>query len=83
MTMRDWIARLDSFLSLSDRELLTHAGTVSHDAALARAQAEFEKFQALEDARPRPVDLHFEDALEQARQIESAKAKRKPKKGTA
>jgi hypothetical protein len=81
MTMREWIAKLDSFLKLSDRDLLTHAGTISHDAALAKAQSEFDKFQAIEDPKPQPVDLHFEDAIEQARQIASSKAKRKPKRG--
>ena len=79
MTMREWIARLDSFLALSDRELLTHAGTMSHDAALAKAQSEFDKFRAIEDAEPRPVDLHFDEAIKQAKQI-ADKAKRKPKK---
>ena len=29
MTMRDWIAKLDDFLRLSERELLTHAGRIS------------------------------------------------------
>jgi hypothetical protein len=80
MTMRDWIAKLDSFLTLSGRDLLTHAGTISHDAALAKAQSEFDKFRAIEDAKPRPVDLHFEEAVEYARQIAATKAKRKPKK---
>ena len=79
MTMRDWIAKLDSFLKLSDRDILTHAGTISHDNALAKAQAEFDKFRVIEDTKPRPVDLDFENALEQAKQIAAAKAKRKLK----
>jgi hypothetical protein len=66
---------------LSDRDLLTHAGTISHDAALAKAQFEFDRFQAIEDAKPQPVDLHFEDAIEKAKRIASSKEKRKPKKG--
>ena len=78
--MRDWIAKLDSFLKLSDRDLLTHAGTISHDAALAKAQSEFDKFRAIEDAKPQPVDLHFEEAIEQAKQIDVAKG-RKPGEG--
>jgi hypothetical protein len=82
MTMRDWIAKLDSFLKLSDRDLLTHAGKISHDAALAKAQSEFDKFRVIEDAKPQPVDLHFEEALDLAKQIAAAKARQKPKKGT-
>ena len=80
MTMREWIAKLDSFLTLSDRDLLTHAGTISHDAALAKAQSEFDKFRLIEDAKPQPVDIDFENALELAMQTASAKSKRKPKK---
>ena len=81
MTMSEWIAKLDSFLRLSDRDLLTHAGTITHDAALAKAQSEFDKFRAIEDAKTQPVDVHFENAIEQAKQIAAAKSKRKPKKG--
>jgi len=78
--MREWIVKLDSFLTLSDRDLLTHAGTISHDAALAKAQSEFDRFRLIEDAKPQPVDIDFENALEQASQIAAAKARRKPKK---
>ena len=81
MTMREWLAKLDAFLRLSDRDLLTHAGTISHDAAVAKAQSEFDQFRAIEDTKPRPVDVDFENAIEQARQIAAAKAKRRPKKG--
>ena len=37
MTMTNWIAKLDDSMRISDREILTHAGKVSHEAALARA----------------------------------------------
>jgi hypothetical protein len=81
MSMREWIAKLDDFLRLSERELLTHAGTVSHDTALAKAQAEYDKFRVLEDAKPQPVDAHFEEAIEQTKKL-AAKTKRKPKGGS-
>ena len=63
MTMRDWIAKLDEFLKLSDFELLDHAGKVSQEAALARAEAEYEKFRRLEDAKPSRVEKDFEEAI--------------------
>ena len=79
MTMRDWIAKLDDFMRISDREILTHAGNVSHEAALARAEAEFEKFRRIEDAKPSPVEQHFIEAIEQVKQWEKGKrAKKKP-----
>ncbi len=46
MTMADWIARLDSILQLNGRELLTHAGIISHDAAQAKADVELKKYRA-------------------------------------
>ena len=69
MTMAAWISKLDDFLRISDRELLTHAGTVSHDRAREKAQAEWEKFRALEDSKPRPVDVDFEAAVEKAKRL--------------
>jgi hypothetical protein len=82
MTMRDWIAKLDDFLRLSDRDLLNHAGTITHDTALAKAQSEFDKFRVIEDAKPRPVDSDFESAIEQAKQVAAAKTGQKSNKRT-
>ena len=44
MYMKDWISRLDSLLQLNGRELLTHAGKVSHEMALQKSNIEFEKY---------------------------------------
>ena len=44
MYMKDWIERLDTILQLNGRELLIHAGTISHEAALKKANNEFEKY---------------------------------------
>lgn len=46
MYMTDWINRLDSILQLNGRDLLTHAGKISHEKALAKSGAEFEKYRA-------------------------------------
>jgi hypothetical protein len=77
MTMRDWIAKLDDFLKLSGRELLEHAGKVTHEAALAKAEAEYEKYRALEDAKPSPVEVSFDEAVQKTKQIEAGKRGRK------
>ncbi len=45
MYMADWIARLDSILQLNGRELLTHAGKISHEKALQKSEVEFEKYK--------------------------------------
>lgn len=46
MYMKDWAERLDSILQLNGRELLTHAGKISHKMALDKSSGEFEKFAA-------------------------------------
>ncbi len=45
MYMTDWINRLDSILQLNGRELLTHAGKISHEKALKKSEGEFEKYR--------------------------------------
>jgi hypothetical protein len=45
MYMNDWIQRLDAILQLYGREILTHAGKISHELALKKSGEEFEKFQ--------------------------------------
>jgi hypothetical protein len=45
MYMKDWIARLDSLLQLNGREILTHAGTISHQMALDKSAQELEKYK--------------------------------------
>lgn len=50
MYMKDWTARLDSILQLNGRELLTHAGQISHQMALDKSSGEFEKFKEKQKA---------------------------------
>ena len=46
MYMKDWIEQLDSVLKMNRRELLTHAGKISHEMALQKSNQEFEKYKA-------------------------------------
>lgn len=45
MHMKDYIAHLDAVLSSTGEELLEGAGTISHQQAMDKAQAEYRKFQ--------------------------------------
>ena len=45
MYMEDWIERLDSILQMNGRELLDHAGKVSHKMAIEKSCAEYEKYK--------------------------------------
>lgn len=44
MHMKDWIEKLDGFLTLNDRQILTNAGKISHQLAVEMAEIEYEKF---------------------------------------
>jgi hypothetical protein len=72
MYMSDWVAKLDDFLKLSGRELLTHAGTVSHEEALTKAQVEYEKHRAQRINQRSPVEDHFGKAIKLLPKPESA-----------
>jgi hypothetical protein len=45
MYMKDWIQRLDAILQLNGRELLSHAGKISHQMALNKSTDEYEKYK--------------------------------------
>ena len=70
MYMKDWIAKLDDFLKLSGRQLLTHAGKISHDNAVAKAIAEYDKFRQAHLDDPLPVEQHFIEAIKEVEVIE-------------
>jgi hypothetical protein len=65
MYMKDWIRKLDDFLQFNERELLTHPGKVSHQQALDKARAEYEKYRALTADESSPVERHFIEAVDQ------------------
>lgn len=76
MTMRDWITKLDDFLRLSERDILTHAGKISHDEALEKAKAEFDRFHVIEASKPTLVDKDFEKAVEAIKKMEKKKIRK-------
>jgi hypothetical protein len=45
MYMNDWIARLDGLLQLNGQELLTDAGSISHQMAIDKSEGEFQKYK--------------------------------------
>ena len=77
MYMRDWIAKLDDFLRLGGREILTHAGRISHEQAVAKAELEFERFHRAQLAEPSPVEKDFEAAVAKLKQLPAPGRKRK------
>jgi hypothetical protein len=83
MYMRDWIAKLDEFLKVSERDILTHAGRVSHEAAIEKARTEYEKFRRPMLEEPSPVERHFIEAVKEVNKLEKIKPQttRKARKG--
>ncbi|WP_107855291.1 virulence RhuM family protein [Neisseria weaveri] len=80
MYMTDWANELDNFLRLTRKEVLTHAGKVSADAALARAQAVYEQYRAQQNRLPSRAEQDFERAIgEPVKQLERARKQVQPK----
>ena len=72
MYMADWINKLDDFLKLSGREVLTHAGKISHEEASRKAHEEYEQYKEERLLEPSPVERDFQKAvkaLEEARKL--------------
>lgn len=64
MYMKDWIQKLDDFLKLSGKELLTHAGCISTEVAKLKANEEYDKFRERTQYQLSPVEIHFLEAFE-------------------
>ena len=77
MHMIDWTAKLDGFLSLNDRDILEHAGKISHQMAKELAEKEYDRFH--QDRLQLEANQADEEDFEQlARQIEDKSKERKP-----
>jgi hypothetical protein len=75
MYMSGWIAKLDDFLKLSERNILTHAGKISHEEALQKAHIEYDHYHKEQLQEPSRVERDF---MEVARQAENAGKALKP-----
>ncbi len=75
MHMAEWVQRLDAFLQFNERNILTHAGAVSHQLAEEHAHAQFEQYDAerrrLEATQP---SSDFDRAVEDVKQLEAGAA---------
>ncbi len=71
MRMQDWIDKLDDFLKLSERNILTHAGSITHNEALMKAHTEYESFHAAQLELPTRVEADFLEVEAELKKIES------------
>lgn len=79
MYMKDWIAKLDDFLRLGDHDILTHAGKISHEIAIAKVETEFESYRQQRLNEPSAIEKDFEKSVSKIEHLK-LKAPRKPKK---
>jgi len=70
MYMKDWIEKLNGFLTLNDREILNNAGTISYELAKENAEREYKKFK--DTQRKMIAESDFEKVI---KKIEAKKKK--------
>ena len=78
MHMRDWIAKLDGFLHLNERGILTHAGRISHELALGHAEQEYDSFHRRRIADNAELPDDFEKSI---KALPASKPRGKRKRG--
>jgi hypothetical protein len=71
MHMNDWAEKLDAFLQFNERNILTHAGKISHELAIEHAHGEFERYEArrLDQESRRQSD--FDKLVDESRRLQS------------
>lgn len=65
MTMSDWVKKLDGFLTLNDREILSHAGKISHDLAKQFSEQEYDAFHQKQIEASAESDSDFEKKIKE------------------
>ena len=63
MHMKDWIDKLNAFLNINNREILNHAGKISHNVAKELADKEYEKFNQERIENEDKIDGDFEKTI--------------------
>ena len=64
MYMKDWVARLDDYLRMTDSEVLQNAGKVSHALAEQKAKDEYQKYKQLHSGELSRVEQAFLESVE-------------------
>ena len=74
MYMKDWIDQLDNFLKMTKKDILNHAGNISHKQALQKAHSEYKRYNELRQNEISEVEKDF------IKQISNTAKKLKDKK---
>ncbi len=73
MTMRDWVAKLDDFLNMSDSEVLQNAGSISHEMALEKAKTEYDIYRKRTANELSQVEKDFLDSVKKTQKMLESK----------
>jgi hypothetical protein len=82
MYMREWIIKLDDFLKLSERQILTHAGKISHETAIQKAEAEYLKYQERQNKQMSQVEKDFLIEAKKVAKMKQTQIRKDTKKNT-
>jgi hypothetical protein len=64
MYMSDWIKQLDVFLKMTNKDILSHTGTISHQQAIERAISEYDIYKEKRKNRITQVEKDFLKQIE-------------------
>lgn len=70
--MSDWAKRIDQFLEVTDRPVLTTPGSVSHADAEQKARKEFDQFSQMLRNQRSPVEEHFDTELSRLKHLKDS-----------
>ncbi|MCX6582614.1 MAG: virulence RhuM family protein [Candidatus Aminicenantes bacterium] len=65
MRMIDWIKKLDGFLELNEKNILEHAGKISHEMAVEVVDREYEKYCEIQKNEANQIESDFDKAVKQ------------------
>jgi len=77
MYMKDWVAELDDFAKLYGKGILSGPGTVSHQAAIAKAESEYAKYRKKIKDEPTPVESEYLESIKGVQKKLEGKTKKK------
>ena len=78
MYMRDWIEKLKQVLTMNDKNILEHAGSISHKLALQKATDEYEKYKEVQKQLERLENI--KELEQDIRKLNVNKRKKESKK---
>lgn len=81
MHMRDWAEKLNDFLRFNNRDILSHAGTISHEEAMKKAHKEYELYRKARLNEPARIERDFFESVKDMKQVAKPEKKRHEKEG--